>query len=114
MVCASGRVSAPQGDESGHRLQQGWMKADLLLAELQASFGFLLSELELPAMHGNPRARNVVLVLLDAVLECDVAGVRGVGRRTLPSPCPELEPRELPDHLCVEHLVALLPLSVLL
>ena len=112
--CARRRVSAPESDESRHRLQQGWIEADLLLAQLQASFSFLPSELELPAMHCNPRARNVVLVLLDPVLKADVASAGGVGRRAVPPPCPEFEPGELPDHPCVEELVAILPLSVLL
>ena len=89
------------------------MEPDLLLAELQGSLRLLPRELELPAMRGDPRARDVVLISLDPVLDADVAGARGVLRRELPAPVPQLDPRELPEHLCAEELVALLPLSIL-
>src|SRR5207249_9873720 len=55
-VGARRRVSAPQSDESRHRLQQGRIEADLLLAQLQASLSFLPSKLELPAVRSNPSA----------------------------------------------------------
>ena len=64
-------------------------------------------------MGGDPGDRDVVLILLDPVLDADVARAGGVVRRELPAPCPQLEPREIPEHLRAEELVALLPLSML-
>ncbi len=64
-------------------------------------------------MHRDPGAREVVRRLLDAVLDADVAGARRMLRREPPAPIPELDPRQLPEHVCAEELVALLPLSIL-
>jgi hypothetical protein len=68
------------------------MEADLLLAELQGSLRLLQSELELPAVRGDPRDRDVVLIPLDAVLHADVARVGGMLRGELPAPAPQLDP----------------------
>ena len=64
-------------------------------------------------MDGHPRDRDVVLIPLDAVLHVDVASVVGVLGRELPAPTPQLDPRKIPEHVCSEELVALLPLPVL-
>ena len=72
------------------------MEPDLLVAELQGSLRLLQSEVELPEMGGDPRARDVVLISLDPVLDADVAGARGMLRGEPPAPIPQLDPRQIP------------------
>jgi hypothetical protein len=55
----------------------------------------------------------VVLRHLEAVLNPDVVRVSGVLGRELPSPGPELDPREPPQGTGASRLVSLAPLSVL-
>ncbi len=64
-------------------------------------------------MGRDPRDRDVVLILLDPVLDADVAREGRVLCRELPAPAREFDPRETPEHLCAEELVALVPLSIL-
>jgi hypothetical protein len=78
-------VSAPERNESRYRLEQRRMEPDLLLAELQGPLRLVAGELEPAAMDGNPRDRDVVLVLLDAVLNADLAGTFGMVGGQLPT-----------------------------
>jgi hypothetical protein len=112
-LCGRRRVPAPERDEPRNCLQQRRTKADLLIAELQRSLRLREGELYLPSMDGDPCDRDVVLVLLDAVLDVDVARMARVLGGALPQPSPELEPRETPEHLGREQFVALVPLSIL-
>src|SRR6266516_5346576 len=73
----------------------------------------LACELDLPAMDGNDSNRQVILRHLEPVLEGDLVGVGGMGRRELPATGPELDPGEAPERTGAPWLVALAPLLVL-
>ena len=113
MIGRGRRISAPERDEPRHRLEHGRMEADLLLAEPQGAPRFVMSQLELTAVGRDPGARDVILVPFDPVLEAHVAGMGSVVCCALPAPAPEFDPRELPQHVRAEQLIAFVPLSIL-
>ena len=108
-----GRVSAPERDEPEDRQVLRRVEPELLLGQLERALRMLARELELAAMDGDERDREVVLRHLEPVLDRDVVRARGVVGRELPAPGPELDPGEAPERAGAPRLVALAPLSVL-
>ena len=85
-VRAGGRVSAPERGEPDDRQMERRPEPELLLRERQGPLRLLAGELELAAMDGDPRDREVVLRHLDPVLDADLARAGGAVRRELPAP----------------------------
>src|SRR5262245_63325625 len=73
----------------------------------------LPGEIELAAVHGDDRDREVVRRHLDAVLDRDVVSAGGVLGRDVPVPGPELDPGQTPRCACGSRLVSLARLLVL-
>src|SRR5260370_35251252 len=85
------------------------MECELVLCQLEGSFRMLAGELELAAMNGDERDRQVALRYLESILDRDVVGSSGVRGRKRPVPGPEPHPREAPQRAGAPRLVALPP-----
>ena len=110
---AAGASPRPERDEPEDRQVLRRVEPELLLGELERSLRVLARELELAAMDGDERDRQVVLRHLEPVLDRDVARAGGVLGRERPAPGPELDPREAPERVGAPRLVALAPLPML-
>ena len=106
-------VSAPEGDEPQDRQVLGRVERELLLGQLESSLRMPAGELESAAMDRDEGDGKVVLRHLEAVLDRDVVGARGVRGRERPAPGPELNPGKTPERAGAPRLVALAPLLVL-
>ena len=91
---------------------RGRVEPHLHLGELQRALRLRTRMLQLSAMDRDPGARQVVRRLLEAVLGHDVQRTSGLVRPELPAPCPELDPRQRPEHVCGVELVSLRPRGV--
>ena len=91
----------------------GGRSSELLLSELERPFGMFASELQLAAMEGDDRDREVILRHFEPVLDRDVSGACGVLGRERPVSSPEFDPRETPERAGAPRLVALAPRFVL-
>ena len=86
---------------------------ELLLRQFERPFRVLASQLQLAAMDGDDRDREVVLRHFEPVLDGDVSGACGVLGRELPVASPEFDPGETPERARAPWLVALAPPFVL-
>jgi hypothetical protein len=91
-----GRIPAPSGNEPKDRHELHGASDELLLSEVETSFRVLPRQVELSAMDGDDRSRQLVLRHLDPVLDRDVAGASRVLGPELPTSSPELNPGETP------------------
>ena len=118
-VCAveplsrSGKVAAPECCQSHDREMLRRMQRELLLGEIERASRVLARELELAPVDGDDGDRQVVLRHLEPVLDRDVMSMGGVLGGDVPTPCPELDPREPPERPGAPRLVLLPPFEVL-
>ena len=118
-VCAveplsrSGKVAAPECCQSHDREMLRRMQRELLLGEIERASRVLARELELAPVDGDDGDREVVLRHLEPVLDRDVMSMGGVLGGDVPTPCPELDPREPPERPSAPRLVLLPPFEVL-
>ena len=107
------RVAILKGDDTQRSQVHGRVQPDLLLSELQGSLRVGAGELELAAMGGDHRDRQMDPGHLEPVLDVELVCAIGILGRELPAVAPQFDIGKPGQRVRGQQLVALMPFLVL-